>query len=72
MHDAVSFELNGKPAVAVIEDVFQILADAKKKLMGLPSFEPIIVEHPIGSEAGAAAKGTAIADRAVKWLTEGR
>ncbi len=72
MHDAVQFELHGKPAVAVIEDVFQSLAEAKKDLMGLPGFVEIIVQHPIGSKEEAAAKGSAIAKQAIEWLTQGK
>jgi hypothetical protein len=71
MHDAVQFELHGKPAVAVIEDVFEPLADAKKELMGLPEFEAIIIEHPIGAHQEAAAKGAGIAKQAIQWLTRG-
>ena len=39
-------ELHGKPAVAVIEDVFQSLAEAKKDLMGLPGFVEITCSIP--------------------------
>jgi hypothetical protein len=69
MHDAVQFELSGKPAVAVIEDLFEPLAEAKKDLMGLKDFQPTIVEHPIGSSEEAAAKGRAIAVEVAKRIT---
>jgi hypothetical protein len=71
MHDAVQFELHGKPAVAVIEDVFEPLAEAKKELMGLPDFEAIIIEHPIGNPEDAAVKGAEIVKQAIQWLTRG-
>jgi hypothetical protein len=69
MHDAVEFELHGKPAVAVIEDIFASLANAKKEQMGLSAFDALIVAHPVGSDEDAATKGRALAKSAIQWLT---
>jgi hypothetical protein len=69
VHDAVTFELDGVPAIAVVEDTFEVLAEFKRDQLGLAEFEPLIVDHPIGERETARRKGAELADRAVAWLT---
>jgi hypothetical protein len=69
VEDGVQFELDGIPSVTVVEDLFQPLASAKKELMGLSEYEPIIIAYPMGNDEQAAAKGRAIMAQAVSVLT---
>jgi hypothetical protein len=69
VEDGVQFELDGIPSVTVVEDLFQPLASAKKELMGLAEYEPVIIKYPLGNDAQAAEKGRAIVDEAIAVLT---
>ena len=70
MHDALSFELNGKPAAVIVEDVFMDLAAGKTKMMGLPEFKPLEIKHPMRSVEDGRTKGKELVEEAIKWLTK--
>ncbi|MBO87887.1 MAG: hypothetical protein CMP14_00050 [Rickettsiales bacterium] len=49
MHDGISFEQLGKRAIVVCTEPFEITARNIARMMGLPDYPFVIVEHPIGS-----------------------
>ena len=71
MHDAIAFERVGIPAAVVVEDLFEAAAGAKRRMMGMPEIEPVIVPHPLGAADESERKGRAAAPRVIAWLTEG-
>jgi hypothetical protein len=71
VEDGVQFELDGIPSVTVVEDLFQPLAAAKKELMGLSEYEPVIIKYPMGNDDQAAVKGRAIVDQVISVLLTG-
>lgn len=49
MHDGISFEQLGKPAVVVCTSPFESNARNLTRVMGLSEFPVVFVDHPIGS-----------------------
>ena len=49
MLDAINFEKQGIPAVAVITEPFVLTAEAVATLNGIPSYPFVVVAHPFGS-----------------------
>jgi hypothetical protein len=49
LHDGISFEQLGKRALVLCTEPFQVTARNIARIMGLPSYPFLIVEHPIGS-----------------------
>ena len=49
MHDGISFEQLGKRAVVLCTEPFEVTAKNIARIMGLPSYPFLLVEHPIGS-----------------------
>lgn len=49
MHDGISFEQLGKRALVLCTEPFEVTAKNIARVMGLPSYPFLIVEHPIGS-----------------------
>ncbi|MFQ5381711.1 MAG: hypothetical protein ACE5EF_08835 [Dehalococcoidia bacterium] len=49
MHDGISFEELGKRAVVLCTDPFEVTARNIARVMGLPDYPFVIVDHPIGS-----------------------
>ena len=49
MLDAINFEKQGIPAVAVITEPFVLTAEAVANLNGIPSYPFVVVAHPFGS-----------------------
>ena len=49
MHDSISFEQLGKPGVAVCTTPFETNLRNLARVMGLPDFPFILVDHPLGS-----------------------
>jgi hypothetical protein len=47
--DAINFEKQGIPAVAVVTEPFIPTAEAMATLNGLPGYPFVVVAHPIGS-----------------------
>ena len=48
MHDGISFEQLGKRALVVCTEPFEMTAKNIARMLGLPDYPFIMVEHPIG------------------------
>lgn len=59
MHDGISFEQLGKRAVVLCTEPFEVTAKNIARIMGLPSYPFLIVQHPIGSCSPAELKARA-------------
>ena len=51
MHDGISFEQLGKRAAVVCTEPFEITVKNIARMLGLPDYPFIMVEHPIGSRS---------------------
>ena len=49
MHDGISFEQFGKRASVLCTEPFEVTARNIARMMGLPDYPFVMVEHPIGS-----------------------
>ena len=49
MHDGISFEQLGKRAIVLCTEPFEVTARNLARMMGLPDYPFVMVEHPIGS-----------------------
>ena len=49
MHDGISFEQLGKRAVVLCTEPFEVTARNIARIMGLPTYPFLMVQHPIGS-----------------------
>jgi hypothetical protein len=49
LHDGISFEQLGKRAVVLCTEPFEVTARNIARMMGLPDYPFVMVEHPIGS-----------------------
>ena len=49
MHDGITFEQYGKPAVVLCTYPFEVTAKNIARVLGLPEYRFVMVEHPIGS-----------------------
>jgi hypothetical protein len=49
LHDGISFEQFGKPALVICTTPFEPTAKNIARVLGLPDYDFAIVEHPIGS-----------------------
>ena len=49
MHDGISFEQLGKRAVVLCTEPFEVTARNIARVLGLPSYPFLRVQHPIGS-----------------------
>ena len=56
MHDGISFEQLGKRAIVLCTDPFEVTARNIARMMGLPDYPFVMVEHPIGSRTPAEIK----------------
>ena len=56
LHDGISFEQLGKRAVVICTSPFEITAKNIARMMGLPNYPFVIVEHPIGSRSSSELK----------------
>ncbi|HJN53134.1 MAG: hypothetical protein QGI68_06520 [Pseudomonadales bacterium] len=59
MHDGISFEQLGKRAVVLCTHPFEVTAKNIARIMGLPDYPFVLVEHPIGSRTLAEIKARA-------------
>jgi len=51
LHDGISFEQLGKRAVVLCTEPFEVTAKNIARMMGLPEYPFVMVEHPIGSRS---------------------
>jgi hypothetical protein len=49
LHDGISFEQLGKRALVLCTEPFEVTARNIARIMGLPTYPFLMVEHPIGS-----------------------
>jgi hypothetical protein len=49
LHDGISFEQLGKRAVVLCTKPFEVTARNIARMLGLPDYPFVMVEHPIGS-----------------------
>jgi hypothetical protein len=49
LHDGISFEQLGKRAVVLCTEPFEVTAKNIARIMGLPTYPFLMVQHPIGS-----------------------
>ena len=49
MHDGISFEQLGKRAVVLCTEPFEVTAKNIARIMGIPDYPFMKVQHPIGS-----------------------
>jgi hypothetical protein len=49
LHDGVSFEQLGKRAIVICTEPFEVTAKNIARMLGLPDYPFVMVEHPIGS-----------------------
>lgn len=49
MHDGITFEQMGKRAVVLCTEPFIVTAKNIARVMGLPDYPFVVLEHPIGS-----------------------
>lgn len=49
MHDGISFEQLGKRAVVICTEPFEVTARNIARMLGLPDYPFVMLEHPIGS-----------------------
>jgi hypothetical protein len=63
--DAINFEKQGIPAVAVVTEPFVPTANAVAELNGMPGYRYVVVPHPFGSldEATVRARADAVLER---------
>lgn len=72
MHDTVSLEIQGIPAVFIASDAFVAAADAQARALGLPDVRRIFVPHPIqdATDDEMRAKADAIIDEIIAALVD--
>ena len=49
MHDGITFEQTGKRAVVLCTAPFEVTAKNIARMMGLPDYPFVILDHPLGS-----------------------
>jgi hypothetical protein len=49
LHDGISFEQLGKRALVICTEPFEVTVKNIARMLGLPDYPFIMVEHPIGS-----------------------
>jgi hypothetical protein len=72
LHDAISAERLGIPAVAVMTDRFERSAQVVAQVNGLPGYPFAVIAHPVANDSDAAlrAKAEIAVNRIVPLLTE--
>ncbi|MEM7407994.1 MAG: hypothetical protein AAF458_22075 [Pseudomonadota bacterium] len=49
MHDGITFEQLGKRAIVLCTDPFEVTSRNIARMLGMPDYPFVMVEHPIGS-----------------------
>jgi hypothetical protein len=49
LHDGITFEQYGKPAVVLCTHPFEVTAKNIARMLGMPEYPFVMVEHPLGS-----------------------
>ncbi|MBT8147905.1 MAG: hypothetical protein KJN90_13695 [Gammaproteobacteria bacterium] len=61
MHDAISSEKIGTPAVGVMTSKFVSAAELMSRVLGLPDYRFAIINHPVSSASDAELEAQALA-----------
>ncbi|MCS5583826.1 MAG: hypothetical protein VX709_15310 [Pseudomonadota bacterium] len=72
MHDGITFEQTGKRAVVLCTEPFIVTAKNIARVMGLPDYPFVVLDHPIGSCTASEIqqKAAQAADQAERILLE--
>jgi hypothetical protein len=72
VHDTVSFEIQGKPAVFLASHVFSDAAETQAQALGLPDVRRVFVPHPIqdATDDEMRAKADAALDEVIAALVD--
>ena len=65
LHDGISFEKLGKPALVICTEPFKRTAQSIARVLGVPDYPFALVEHPI-EKAGRGRSSIVLADRAYR------
>ncbi len=70
MHDGIEMERLGIPTASIITHVFLNTAKAMTRMMGVPDYEFVVVEHPLSSltDEECRARAESIADQVEQIL----
>jgi len=49
LHDGITFEQTGKRAVVLCTTPFEVTAKNMARMLGLPDYPFVMVDHPLGS-----------------------
>jgi hypothetical protein len=60
LHDAISSEKVGTPAVGVMTSKFVSAAELMSRVLGLPDYHFAIIDHPVSSASDAELESRAI------------
>ncbi len=73
MHDGISFEQLGKRAIVLCTEPFEVTARNIARMLGLPDYPFVRLEHPIGSRTAPEIRdlATVAYDQALPILLEG-
>jgi len=71
LHDGITFEQSGKRAVVLCTEPFEVTARNIARMMGLPDYPFVILEHPLGSctPAEVSERAAVACEQAVEILT---
>ncbi|MCY3819730.1 MAG: hypothetical protein OXH52_10285 [Gammaproteobacteria bacterium] len=72
MHDGITFEQTGKRAVVLCTTPFEVTAKNMARMLGLPDYPFVIVDHPLGSctVSEIRQRAASASERAISILTE--
>jgi hypothetical protein len=49
LHDSVQWEQQGRPAVTVVTEAFEMAATIRAGVLGLPDHPTVVIGHPLAS-----------------------
>jgi len=61
LHDAISSEKAGTPAVGVMTTKFVSAAELMSRVLGLPDYQFAIIDHPVSSASDSELESRALA-----------
>jgi len=61
LHDAISCEKAGTPAIGVMTSKFVSAAELMSRVLGLPDYQFGIIDHPVSSASDAELQSRALA-----------
>lgn len=72
MHDGIETETRGKPSVVLVGSDFVQVADAKRRFLGMPDYQFVVVPSPLGEVSEARQKAEQVLPKVVEQLIEVR